>query len=117
MMDYLFEELNLKFKWKFNMFGSLAEDEKFAKEYKDGMTLGVLPSTLKYLALNDMRLTDDIAISNAVMASGIMDKRLPLVSSYSAKQEKSGLPPQAGRPKAEGATSEGQEDDMDTYGG
>lgn len=117
MMDYLFEELNLKFKWKFNMFGSLAEDEKFAKEYKDGMTLGVLPSTLKYLALNDMRLTDDIAISNAVLASGIMDKRLPLVSSYSAKQEKSGLPPQAGRPKAEGATSEGQEDDMDTYGG
>jgi hypothetical protein len=116
MMDYIFDDLNLRFKWKFNMFGSLAEDERMAKEAKDGMTLGVLPTTLKYLALNDMRLTDDLAISNAVLGSGIMDKRMPLISSYSAKNE-NGLPPQAGRPKAEGATSEGQEDDLDTYGG
>lgn len=116
MMNYVFDSLNLKFKWRFNMFGSLAEDEKLMKEAKEGMTLGILSSTLKYLALNDMRLTEDIAISNAMLASGIMDKRLPLISTYSAKNE-NGLPPQAGRPKSEGATSEGQEDDLDTYGG
>lgn len=116
MMNYVFDSLNLKFKWRFRMFGTLAEDEKMMKEAKDGMTLGILSSTLEYLALHDMRLTDDLSISNALLASGVMDKRLPLISTYSAKNE-NGLPPQAGRPKSESATSEGQENDLDTYGG
>ena len=51
--------------------------------------------------------------------SGVLDLRMPLVSSFSAKQE-NGLPPQikhdldpGGRPGSEGITSEGQEADAD----
>lgn len=115
MMNYLYQSLGLRWRWEFVMFGSLATDDDRLKEAKDGMTLGILSSTMDYLAILGKRLTDDIAISNAVIGSGIMEKRLPLVSTFSAKQE-NGLPPQAGRPKAEKVESEGQEKDMDAYG-
>lgn len=94
------------------MFGSLATDEKDEKACKDGMTLGILPDTLKYLALRDIRLSEDLAASRLIKGSGILDLRIPLISSYSAKNE-NGLPPQPGRPKSEGITSEGQEQDLD----
>ena len=53
-----------------------------------------------------------------------MDLRLPLVTSYSAKNPDSGLPPEVkhdlnpgGRPDAGGkATSDGQEQDLDSKG-
>lgn len=115
MMNYLYQSLGLRWRWEFVMFGNLATDDDRLKEAKDGMTLGILSSTMDYLAILGKRLTDDIAISNAVIGSGIMEKRLPLVSTFSAKQE-NGLPPQAGRPKAEKVESEGQEKDMDAYG-
>ena len=107
------------------MFGPLSTEEKRMEEAKQGMTLGILPQTIIYMAMNDLSLLDDLSISNAIKASGIMDKRLPLVTSYNAKQSESGLPPQAahdlnpgGRPKGDGTvTSEGQEADIDTYGG
>ena len=65
-------------------------------------------------------LLDDMAISDAINASGILNKRIPLVTSYTAKQGESNLPPQAqidegGRPSAEmgDIDSEGQESSFD----
>ena len=77
-----------------------------------------------YMAMLDMSVMDDMAISRAVKESGIMDLRLPLVTSYNAKQSESGLPPQAahdmnpgGRPASEGAPgTEGQEASEDAGG-
>ena len=53
-------------------------------------------------------------------ACGVMDLRIPLISSYSAKQEKSGLSPQAagagdlgGRPRTDDVWTEGKEQDLD----
>lgn len=113
MMNYIYSELNLKWNWRFHMFGSLADDEQRMKEAKEGMTLGILPCTLEYLAMMGRRITDDLAISNLILGLGLMDKRLPLVSTYSAKQEKSGLPPQAGRPKEDKVATDGKEKDAD----
>ena len=125
MMAAIMDRLNLKYSWRFSLFGTLSTEEKRMEEAKQGMTLGILPQTIIYMAMNDLSLLDDLSISNAIKASGIMDKRLPLVTSYNAKQSESGLPPQAahdlnpgGRPKGDGTvTSEGQEADIDTYGG
>ena len=125
MMTAIMDRLNLRYSWKFSLFGTLSTEEKRMEEAKQGMTLGILPQTIIYMAMNDLSLLDDLSISNAIKASGIMDKRLPLVTSYNAKQSESGLPPQAahdlnpgGRPKGDGTvTSEGQEADIDTYGG
>ena len=43
------------------MFGNLAEDENILKNAKEGMTLGILSSTLEYLAILGRRVTDDFA--------------------------------------------------------
>lgn len=120
MMNYVYFDIGLKYNWKFHMFGNLYDDERRIKEAKDGMTLGVLSCTLEYLALNGRRITDDLSASCMIMGSGIMDMRLPLVSTYSAKQSESGLPPQAagagdlgGRPRTDDVWTEGKEQDLD----
>lgn len=118
MMNWIYASLGLRYEFKFKMFGSLAEDEKDLKTCKEGMTLGILSDTLRYLALRDLSLLDDLSIANAVVDSGIMDTRLPLVSTYSAKAPDSGLPPQpkgkTGRPQSEEISSEGKEGDADS---
>lgn len=113
MMNAVIARLNLNYDWRFSMFGSLADDERNEKTLKEQMTLGILPAAIEYNAMHDRSILDDIAWSDAVMESGLMDRRLPLVTSYNAKQSESGLPPQPGRPESEGVTSDGQEQDAD----
>ena len=122
MMNWLIKDkLKPKYEWRFRMFGDLATDEKARKEAMEGLTLGILPMAIKYAALNDMSLLDDLSMSVAVDNTGIMDMRLPLVSTYSAKQADSGLPPKAkepGRPENEnGVGTEGNENDVDDASG
>ena len=124
MMQSIFEGMNLKYSWRFSLFGNIAEDADTLKAAKEGMTLGILPQTVIYLALHDMSVVDDLTLSHAISESGVLDLRIPLVSTYSAKQGDSRLPPQAahdanpgGRPGAEGTkTSEGAEAGIDANG-
>jgi hypothetical protein len=130
MLNYCFFDIGFKYDWRFHMFGNRYEDERRMKEARDGMTLGILSCTLEYLALQDRRITDDISASCMIIGSGVMDMRLPLVSTYSAKQSESGLPPQqqasgkdtniqraideGGRPRNDEVGSEGNEQDIDS---
>lgn len=124
MMQSIFEGMNLKYSWRFSLFGNVSEDADTLKAAKEGMTLGILPQTVIYLALHDMSVVDDLTLSHAISESGVLDLRIPLVSTYSAKQGDSRLPPQAahdanpgGRPDAEGKkTSEGAEAGIDANG-
>ena len=124
MMQTIFERLNLKYEWRFTLFGNIAEDDEKLKAAKEGMTLGILPQTLIYLAMNDLSVLDDMTVSHAIKESGLLDLRIPLVTSYNAKQDASSLPPQAkhdanpgGRPSGDGtANTDGREGDLDTYG-
>ena len=124
MMRGIMDGLNLKYSWRFTLFGNIAEDEKTFENARQGMTLGILPQTMIYMAMLDMSVIDDLAMSSAIKESGIMDMRLPLVTSYNAKHGESGLPPQAahdmnpgGRPASEGAPgTEGQEASADAGG-
>lgn len=123
MMKCIISDLNLKYDWRFVMFGNIATDTETEENARKGMECGMLAETLIYNALHDRSLLDDICISEAVMASGVMDKRMPLITSYSAKNDES-LPPEVkkdlnpgGRPDSGGAaTSEGREKDIDSYG-
>ena len=92
--------------------------EKTMERAMKGMEHGILPDTILYNALLDRSMLDDICLSDAVYASGVLDKRIPLVTSYSAKQDTSNLPPQPkGRPKGDGTvTSDGSEGVIDQYG-
>lgn len=119
MMNAIIKKLNLKYDWKFVMFGDIAEDEKTLERCMKGMEHGILPDTILYNALLDWSMLDDLCLSDAVCNSGILDKRLPLVTAYNMKQDSSGLPPQSpGRPKGDGnVTADGSETMIDQYGG
>ena len=130
MMTYLYSSLGLKYDWAFKMFGDIFSEEDDLKSAKDGMTLGLLIDTLRYDAIRGHSLLDDLSISGAVLSSKIMDKRMPLISTYSAKAGEGNLPPvknpdgtdptkenpQGGRPDEGDAKSEGAEDETDSYG-
>ena len=93
MMDSIYESLNLKTPLRFEMFGDIFSRSDEIEAAKAGMTLGILNDTLKYNALNGLTILDDLAISDFVHGTGILDKRIPLISTYSAKQSEAGLPP------------------------
>lgn len=112
MMNHIFESLNLKTVMRFHMFGDVFSYSSEMENVRKDMTLGLMPATLKYDAMIGHSILDDLAISEFVTKSGIMDRRLPLVSTYSARQRDGTLPPQAaqelnpgGRPAEEGSQS------------
>ena len=112
MMNHIFETLNLKTVMRFHMFGDVFSYSSEMENARKDMTLGLMPATLKYDAMIGHSILDDLAISEFVTKSGIMDRRLPLVSTYSARQRDGTLPPQAvqelnpgGRPSEEGSQS------------
>lgn len=122
MMNYIFKSLNLKNEWRFKMFGGMTADEKTLKRAKDGMMAGLLEETFFYYALIGISLFAAKSMSLMIKASGIMDLRLPLPSSYTAKNTNPQLPPQpvntGGRPpKGIGDNpSDSQEESLDAGG-
>lgn len=110
LMNAIFDSLRLKGTWRFKMFGDIFSHDKDIETAKAGMTLGIAPDAMRYDALMGHTMLDDMAISEFVEKSGLAEKRKPLITSYSAKQADSGLPPQAahdmnpgGRPPEEGS--------------
>lgn len=118
MMNAIIKKLNPRYEWKFVMFGDISEDEKMLDRCMKGMEHGILPDTIIYNALLDRSVLDDMCLSDAIFSSGLLDKRVPLVTAYNMKQESSGLPPRSpGRPKGDGnVTTDGTESMIDTYG-
>ena len=96
MMNWAYSALNLRFCWRFRMFGNIYDDEKELSRMNQSMAMGILPDLYRYNALMKRSLLDDLAMSAAVKESGVLDLRLPLVTSYTAKNGESGLPPNPG---------------------
>ena len=112
MMNSIFESLNLKTTMRFHMFGDVFSRDREMEQVRKDMTLGLMEATLKYNAMMGHSILDDLAISEFVVKSGIMDRRLPLISTYSARQRDGTLPPPAvqelnpgGRPAEPGSQS------------
>lgn len=130
MWNCIIDSLNLKYTWRLEMFGLLHKDSEDIEENRNAMTLGILPATLRYLALNDISIFEDMSISDSLMSFGIMKKRIPLQSTYQSsetteKSEDDETTPEngeiveikkTGRPKTKGITSDGKEQDEDSYG-
>ena len=118
MMEWAYSTLNLRYTWKFHMFGNIYDDEKELDRMTKSMSLGILPDLYRYNALMRRSLSDDVSMSAAVKASGVLDMRLPLVTSYTAKSGNPNLPPgdnPGGRPSMDigDITAEGTEDMID----
>ena len=124
MMNAIYDKVGFKSVMRFRMFGDIFSRERDIEDSRKGMTLGLMVDTLRYDALMGHTLMDDIAIADMVTESGIMDKRLPLVSTYSARQRDGTLPPQAkqeldhgGRPAEPGSQSGQKNRDLLPGGG
>ena len=115
MMNVIIESLNLKNEFRFYMFGDLATDKDVREESKKEMQLGILPATIIYNAMHDRSIIEDIAWSQAIRNSKVLDNRIPLVTSYTMSPD-AGLPPTGGRPKSDGTTSDGTEAEADAKG-
>ncbi len=125
MMEVLFENMNLNYDWRFRMFGDIATDKQTLESVRSEMTLGLSQSMLIYNALYDRSIFDDWSISAALIDSGLLDLRRPLMTSYSGfnsqgstqDKEASGVVKKqlnpGGRPESEEITSEGNEKDID----
>ncbi len=120
MMNRIFSELGFKYEWRFTAFGDIFSDEDALKSAKEGATLGILSETFRYNALLGRSTLDDIAMSKAIDATGLLDLRKPLITSYTAKNPDSSLPPtgdKGGRPTNEETgkeiDTEGAEDALD----
>ena len=110
MFACIFDRLNLKYSWKLEMFGTLSREKEEIEEARNGMTLGILPATLRYISFFDMNLFDDLSISDAVINSKLLEKRIPLQSTYhsqavSTGQTNVGGAGQAGTSKVEESTT------------
>ena len=124
MMEVLFENMGLKYDWRFRMFGDIATDKQTLESVRSEMTLGLTQSTLIYNALYDRSIFDDISVSAAIIDSGLFELRRPLQTSYSGFQPSDSNEAQTvgafkrqinpgGRPVSEEITSEGNEKDVD----
>lgn len=109
LVNTLIVKLNLNYDWEFHMTGDLATDEDRRKELKEELTLGIQSGLFEYLALSDKSFLDDIAWSDAVISSKIMEKRVPLVSSFHQSAQSVGRPP-----SDDVGSSEGHEGDVDS---
>lgn len=120
MMNVIIESLNLKNEFRFYMFGDLATDKDIREESKKDMQLGILPATIIYNAMYDRSIIEDIAWSQAIRDSKVLDNRIPLVTSYTMSPD-AGLPPasgegEAGRPQVDKPETDGTEAEVDAKG-
>lgn len=116
MMEWAYSTLDLHYTWKFHMFGNIYDDEKDLDRMTKSMSLGILPDLYRYNALMKRSLGDDVSMSAAVKASGVLDMRLPLMTSYTAKSgENRSSPDPGGRPSIDisDVEAEGTEDMID----
>ena len=124
MMECIYREIGTKYEWRFEMFGGFVSDGKDLETARQGMTLGILSETLKYLALRGFSLWEDMGVSALIAESGALDLRIPLVSSFNVSNKNGPYPPGAdvgnkgGRPtksidEALDEGGEAQEADLD----
>lgn len=129
MMNRFYRKLNLNYEWRFRMFGDIFSEDTELENCRKGMTLGILSDTLRYDAMMGHSILEDMSMSNALLGVGIMEKRLPLSTSYTmanggnapqsagtVKKANPSAPPieTGGRPGSEGTPdTEGQEGSED----
>lgn len=125
MVNVLFKGLNLRYEWRFKVLeGGFQKDETIRKNAKEALNNGITSALYEYLAIEGKDICDAMGQAAALEAVGIFDTMRPLVTSYTMKQESSGLPPQPkgdpGRPETDiqdvmsGDGTEGQESSIDS---
>lgn len=105
MMNNLYENLNLRFEWQFVMFGTIFNEDKLRENAQKAITNGDISAHFILSALDGESWIEKLAMMNIVKESGLLNMLIPPITSYTMKQETSGLPPQSpGRPPTDELT-------------
>lgn len=115
MVEHIYSSLNLRYEWHFKMFGSVFEDEHIRDNALKDIANGDISAHYVLSALNGQSLLEKLCMMNVVKDSGILDMLIPPLTSYTAKQENSNLPPQGGRTPTNDM-SDAKEKYTDAYG-
>jgi len=88
-MNIIFEtKLNLKYTWKFKLFGSVFTDKEDLEKVEKGLTLGMHYLLPKHQAYHDLDSVDSDGLADQVDACGIYKKMKPLTSAYQSTDKK-----------------------------
>lgn len=110
MMNYLISTFNLTHEWAFEMFGTIYNEEAIRQKAEKALANGDTSAHYILAALDGQSFLDKRSMCLSVNKSGFLDLLIPPITSYTMKQEMSGLPPRAdaGRPsKDETETADG----------
>jgi len=125
MMNSIYRKLGLKYGWEFRFVeAGLTSISSELEECRKGLQLGNLSETFRYAALRGMSVWDDMAMSQAIKGMGLLDYRIPPITSYTASSSNASLPPndpdnEGGRPETDmsdmlsGNGGESTEDSID----
>lgn len=112
MMNVIYDRLNLKFDWRFKMFGTIFDEDKIRENAQKDLDKGDISAFYTLSALDGHSWLDKVSMLKSMDASGIMDMlRIPQTAYTQSGKEASG--PEGGRPKKEGLPSESKEKSID----
>lgn len=85
-MNIVFSKyINLKYTWRFHIFGTVFNDSDRKQELKDGLSMGQSYLLPEYLAVNDLDMESANSISDWIDTLGIYDKFKVTVSAFNSK--------------------------------
>jgi hypothetical protein len=92
-INVIFEKwLNLKFCWRYKIFGDRFSDKDTIQSLKDGLSMGQSYLLPKYAAMHDLDIEDTDALANQVKSSGIYNKMIMVKSAFQSSDKKNGRP-------------------------
>ena len=121
MMNFIFEELNLRHQWNFKMFGSIYTEESIKTKAEKALQTGDVSAYFILAALDGESYLDKISMAQTIVDSGLLDLLKPPETSYTMSQ-KTKQPDEGGRPSktiqdiSEGEATEATEKTIDSRG-
>lgn len=109
MINSIYNSLNLKYNWEFQMFGTIFTEDKIRENAQKAFDKGDTSALFILSALDDQSWIDKLSMVRAINQSGIMDEFRVPETAYT----QSGKVSEKGRPTSEGITSEAKEKAID----
>ena len=92
MMNYIYSSLNLKFKWKFYMFGTIFTDEDIREQARKDLDKGDISAFFILSALDGHSWLEKVSMIKTISASGIMELLQVPQTAYTQSGKENGRP-------------------------
>lgn len=110
MMTHIYESLNLKYDWRFEMFGTIFTEEKIRENAQKQFDKGDTSALFILAALDNQSWIDKLSMVRTINASGLMDEFRVPETAYTQSANSS----KGGRPNTDGISSEAKEKAIDS---